>query len=110
MDQQTVFYVMVGMLLVTYLPRLLPMLLFTSRELPPVVVAWLRFVPSAVLSAMLLPSLVIVDNQLNFQSTNLYLWAAIPTFIVAVKTKNLFSSVIIGMAVVAVVRYLGAWA
>jgi branched-subunit amino acid transport protein len=105
MDQHNVFMVMVGMLVVTYLPRLLPMLLFSSRDLPPLVVTWLRFVPVAVLSAMLLPSLVLVDNGLNFSLDNIFLWAAIPTFIVAVKTKSLFGSVILGMVVVAAARY-----
>jgi len=105
MDQQAVFLVMVGMLLVTYLPRLLPLLLFSSRDLPPLVVAWLRYVPAAVLSAMLLPSLVLADNQLNLRVSNIFLWAAIPTFFVALKTKSLFAAVIVGMGVVAVARY-----
>ncbi len=107
MDQQAVFLVMVGMLLVTYLPRLLPVLLFSSRDLPPLVVAWLRYVPAAVLSAMLLPSLVLADNQLNLRLSNIFLWAAIPTFFVAWKTKSLFGAVIVGMGVVAVARYFG---
>lgn len=107
MDQQAVFVVMVGMLLVTYLPRLLPVLLFSSRDLPPLIVAWLRFVPVAVLSAMLLPSLILADNQLNLRVNNIYLWAAIPTFLVALKTKSLFGAVIVGMGVVAFFRYFG---
>ena len=105
MDQQAVFLVMVGMLVVTYLPRLLPVLLFSSRDLPPLVITWLRYVPAAVLAAMLLPSLVLVDNQLDLRINNIFLWAAIPTFFVALKTKSLFGSVIIGMMVVAAARY-----
>ena len=105
MDQQAVFLVMVGMLVVTYLPRLLPVLLFSSRDLPPLVITWLRYIPAAVLAAMLLPSLVLVDNQLDLRINNIFLWAAIPTFFVALKTKSLFGSVIIGMMVVAAARY-----
>ena len=108
MNQQAVFLIMVGMLVVTYLPRLLPVLVFSSRDLPPLVITWLRYVPAAVLSAMLLPSLVLVDTQLNFSLTNLFLWAAIPTFTVAIKTKSLFSAVVVGMVVVAAARYFGA--
>ena len=107
MDQKVVFLTILGMGVVTYLPRLLPVLLLSSKKLPPLVVAWLRFIPVAVLAAMLLPSLVVSDAQLAFNRNNLFLWGAIPTFLVAWKTRSLFGSVIVGMVVVAVARYLG---
>jgi branched-subunit amino acid transport protein len=106
MDQQLVFLTIVGMLVVTYLPRLLPVWLFASRSLPPLVVAWLRYVPVAVLAAMLVPSLVLTDGKVVSGSGNLYLWAALPTFVVAWKTKSLFGAVLTGMAVVAGARWL----
>mgnify|MGYP006311252741 FL=1 len=106
MDSQTVLLTMVGMLAVTYLPRVLPLWFFASRRLPAVVVSWLRYVPVAVLAAMLLPSLVVAEGQLNLELQNLYLWAAVPTFVIAWKTRSLFGSVIIGMLVVAGIRYL----
>jgi branched-subunit amino acid transport protein len=94
------------MLVVTYLPRLLPAWLFCSRPLPPLVVAWLRYVPVAVLSAMLLPSLVLAEGQVELGGSNLYLWAALPTFVVAWRTKSLFGAVLTGMVVVAGARWL----
>jgi branched-subunit amino acid transport protein len=107
MDQTAIFLTILGMGAVTYLPRLLPVLLLSSKKLPPLVVAWLRFIPVAVLAAMLFPSLVVKDAHLDFSRSNLFLWAAIPTFLVAWKTRSLFGSVIVGMLVVAVARYLG---
>jgi branched-subunit amino acid transport protein len=106
MDSQAVLLTMVGMLAVTYLPRVLPLWFFASRRLPVVVVSWLRYVPVAVLAAMLLPSLVVAEGQLDLELQNLYLWAAVPTFVIAWKTRSLFGSVIIGMLVVAGIRYL----
>ena len=108
MDQKIIFITILGMGMVTYLPRLLPVLLLSSKKLPPLVIAWLRFIPVAVLAAMLLPSLVVNDaTQLDFSSSNLFFWAAIPTFLVAWKTRSLFDSVIVGMVVVSLARYLG---
>ncbi|MGC9348750.1 MAG: AzlD domain-containing protein [Anaerolineae bacterium] len=107
MDQRAILLTMVGMLLVTYLPRLLPLWLFSSRPLPPLVVAWLRYVPVAVLAAMLLPSLVWVEDGVRLGLSNLYLWAAVPTFIVAWRTKSLFGSVVVGMVIVAAARHFG---
>lgn len=107
MDQKAIFITILGMGVVTFGPRLLPVLLLSSKRLPPLVVAWLRFIPVAVLAALLLPSLVVQEAKLNFGFSNLFLWAAFPTFLVAWKTRSLFGSVIVGMAVVAIGRYLG---
>ena len=107
MDQTIIFITILGMGVATYLPRLLPVWLLSSKRLPPLVINWLRFVPVAVLSAMLLPSLVFQNEQFDLSFNNLFLWAAIPTFLTAWKTRSLFGSVIVGMLVVALVRYWG---
>ena len=106
MDQTVVFLTILGMLCVTYLPRVLPIWVLSSKSLPPVVVAWLRYVPCAVLAAMLLPALVIQDNQMTFGRTNLFLWAALPTLLVVWKTRSFFGAVLVGMGSVALARYL----
>jgi branched-subunit amino acid transport protein len=91
---------------VTYLPRLLPLWLLSQRSLPQTVVAWLRHVPVAMLSALLFPSIVLVGEDLVLYPSNIFLWAAIPTFLVAWRTRNLFASVVVGMLVVAAARLL----
>ena len=108
MDQKDIFLTILGMALVTYIPRLLPVWLLSSKSLPPLVVAWLRYVPVAVLAAMLLPSIVVQDNQINLGLGNLFFWAAFPTLLVAWKKRSLFGSVVVGMVVVAVARYVSA--
>jgi branched-subunit amino acid transport protein len=60
----------------------------------------------AVLAAMLLPALMVAEGQVDLSPGNLFLWAALPTLLVALKTRSLFGSVVVGMAVVAVARYL----
>lgn len=105
-DQCGALLTMVGMLVVTYLPRVLPVWFFSERPLPPLVIIWLRYVPVAVLSAMLLPSLVLVDGRINLAQGNLFLWAAIPTFFITWKTKSLFAAVLVGMVLVAGARFV----
>ena len=104
MDSTTILITLLGMSIVTFLPRLLPAWFLRSRKLPPFLIAWLRYVPIAVLSALLLPSLLIQENRLNLQVSNLYLWAAVPAIWVAWRKKSLFGTVIIGMLIVAVAR------
>lgn len=106
MDQKIIFLTITGMMLVTYLPRLMPVWFLAARQLPEVVIAWLRYVPAAVLAAMLFPAILLHETQLNFSWNNLYLLAFLPTLLVAWKTRSLFGAVIAGMLLVAVGRLL----
>jgi branched-subunit amino acid transport protein len=107
MDQQKIIIGLLGMMLVTYLPRVLPVWYLAGRQLPRAVEVWLRYVPPAVLAAMLLPGLLMPDGTLQINFTNLFLLAAVPAFIIAWKTRNLFAPVLTGMALVALARLLG---
>ena len=106
MDQQTIFLTLLGMMAVTYLPRALPMLALARRSLPEAVIRWLGFIPVAVLSAMLLPSLIVTEKGLDFSAQNIFLWAAIPTFLVCWKTKSFVGAIVTGMGCVALGRLL----
>ena len=105
MDQQVTFFIILGMAVVTYLPRLFPVWFLSSRDLPGVVIVWLKYIPAAVLAALLLPSVVVTDNRLDLGMDNLFLLAALPTLLVALKTRSLFASVLVGMLLVAAGRY-----
>jgi len=88
MAETTLLITFLGMALVTYLPRLLPAWLLRGRQLPPFLSAWLRYIPAAVLAALLIPSLLVENRELNL----------------AWKKKSLFGTVLIGMLVVALAR------
>jgi branched-subunit amino acid transport protein len=128
MDRTVVFLTIVGMGVVTYLPRLLPLLILTRRHrapdggsasaLSPPIETWLGYVPAAVLAAMLFPSLFIAEGRARLSADNflsadcilsaesLYLWAAIPTAWIAWKTRSLIGAVVAGVAFVALGRML----
>ncbi|MBW2622491.1 MAG: AzlD domain-containing protein [Deltaproteobacteria bacterium] len=105
MDQKDIFLTMIGMGLVTYLPRLLPILLLASRSLPRLVENWLNYVPVAVMAALVGPALLVPDSKLDISFTNLFLLAALPTFAVAIKFRSLSGSVLVGVGFVAGARY-----
>jgi branched-subunit amino acid transport protein len=106
MSDKLVLMTMLGMGLVTYLPRLLPAWFLRGRTLHPFIEAWLKYVPVAVLAALLLPSLLVADGKLNLVWNNLYLWAALPAAFTAWKTRSMFATVLVGMAVVAIARLI----
>lgn len=99
-----IFLTIAGMMLVTFLPRVAPVWFLASRSLPPLAAAWLRYVPPAVLAAMLLPSIVAPEGVVDLHWRNLYLMAAVPTLLVAWKTRSMFGAVLTGMALVALAR------
>ena len=106
MEENLVLLTIFGMALVTYLPRFLPLYALSSKKLPKWAVSWLRYVPPAVLAAMLLPAILLKVGKLNFSLENPFLWAALPTFAAAILTKNLFIPVIVGMLVLILARLL----
>ena len=89
--------VIFGMGLVTFLPRWLPLVYLTKRTLPPWLVEWLDFIPAAILSAILLPALIMDSTTRSLDLTRLEFIVAIPTFAVAILTKSLGGTVIVGM-------------
>jgi branched-subunit amino acid transport protein len=117
-EQDRVLLTIVGMGFVTYVPRLIPLLVLTrptrssgddgaaSQSLPAWFTRWLGYVPVSVLAAMLLPSLLVIEGRAHLAWGNLYLWAALPTAWVAWRTHSLVAAVLTGVAVVALGRAL----
>ena len=62
-----------GMALVTLIPRVMPVTLLAGRELPPLLTRWLSFVPVSVLAALVAPDLLLADGKLNITGDNLFL-------------------------------------
>jgi len=50
--------VVVGMAIVTYLPRLTPLVILRGKKLPPFLGTFLQFVPYAVLAALIFPGIL----------------------------------------------------
>ena len=50
--------VILGCAVVTFLPRFLPMYILTRLKIPKIVVAWLSYIPVAVLAALVVPGIM----------------------------------------------------
>ena len=103
-----VWIVIAGMALVTFVPRIVPILLLPGRKMPKIVEKWLSLIVPAILSALLLPQLLIDGGDssvLPFFNPNLL--AALPAFLVAWRTKSLFGTVSVGIVTMALLRSWG---
>jgi branched-subunit amino acid transport protein len=93
------------MAVVTFLPRVLPILLLSRRNLPNPIVRWLSYVPVAVLAALLSPALFAPSGGIDLGlQNNPAFWAALPVFAVAYVTRSLFATVLTGMTFIALLR------
>ena len=97
MSQNEYILMLLGMGLVTYLPRWLPIFLLARRNLPEVVINWLDLIPVSLLSALLMPELLTSGAPRAFNPLRPEFLVAVPTFILAFKTKSLVWTVICGM-------------
>ena len=84
--------------LLTYATRLSFIVLVGRVETPPLFVRALRFVPAAVLSALILPELVTRGGELRFDLSNPRLIAGVLAALVAYRTRNVLVTIGAGMA------------
>jgi branched-subunit amino acid transport protein len=82
---------------VTYALRLSLIALLGRFEVPPLISRGLRFVPPAVLSAIILPELVQPGGRLNLGLGNVRLLAGLLAMLVAWRTRNVLLTVGAGM-------------
>ena len=91
--------------LLTFLTRL-SFIYLLGRWQPP---AWLerslRFVPPAVLSAIIFPEVLLHDGISSLAFNNLRLWAALVAALVAWRTRNILLTIAAGMGAL----YLLTW-
>ena len=96
---QEYFLIILGMGLVTYLPRWMPLFFLTRRNLTGWFIDWLELIPVAILSALLFPALITEGTPRHIDIFQPELGVAIPTFVFALLTKSLGGTVIFGMLV-----------
>jgi branched-subunit amino acid transport protein len=78
--------------------------LFGRFEIPALVKRALRFVPPAVLSAMIAPALFVPNNKLDLGLDNHRLLAGAVAILVAWRTKNTMLTILAGMAALLILQ------
>lgn len=92
--------------LVTFAIRLSVIALSDKIELPALVRRSLRFVPPAVLSAIIAPELLMRAGTLDISLTNARLVAGVVAALVAWRTKNVLLTIAVGMVVLWLLQWL----
>ncbi len=93
-----IVWLLLGMAMVTFLPRFLPMAFLTRVVIPEKVKIGLDYIPAAILSAIVFPVLFTSDyGRVGIEPH--FLFTAIPVFVFAYRVKSLWGSVILGMLI-----------
>src|SRR5688572_18524007 len=99
MITQQEIILIIGMMLVTVAARYPLMVLVGKVQLPEQVIRALRYVPVAVLTAIIVPAALIPQGTIDASLKNAYLYASLITIGIAWRTKNLLATIIGGMAI-----------
>ena len=60
--------IIIGCALVTFIPRVLPLMLLSQMELPKWAIRWLKHVPVAVMAALLAQDLLLSENEISLSA------------------------------------------
>lgn len=93
--------------IVTLLPKVLPITFLRGDHLPVLLRKWLDFIPVAVMAALVGPDIFIYEGQFNLSTSNLFLLVSIPTLVAAWVFKNYFVTIAVGIGLVIAARYFG---
>jgi branched-subunit amino acid transport protein len=99
------FFLIFGMFLVTFGVRY-PVLALVSRiQMPEIVEQGLKYVPSAVLTAIIVPSVFMPEGSLELSIMNASLLASLVAVFIAWRTKNLLLTIVVGMSTLWLLRW-----
>jgi branched-subunit amino acid transport protein len=100
-NDNALIWLFLGMFAVTYIPRVLPLTILSRVTLPRFIIDILAYVPLAILSALLIPSLLMTGGEIDLSLDNHLLIAGALTAVISVFTKKLVLIVISGIVITA---------
>ena len=98
---------LLGGVVVTLLPKVLPVTLLRGDSLPPLAMMASEAQVAVVMAALVGPDVFFYEGRFSAGPSNLFLMAALPSVLVAWWGKNYFLTIAFGLALVIAARWLG---
>lgn len=95
------------MVAATQASRLLPLLLLSKRDISPRFEIWLRHLPIAIMTALIVPDFVDGSPGGPLTVNSRYAVAGVVALLLGLKTKNLVLTTVAGVVCVALLRAYG---
>lgn len=99
--QSEIVWMIIGMGVVTYIPRMLPFVLFRGKELPVVIQGILKNVPYATLGALIFPGILFIQEDIWYG-----LLGAVVAFGIAFLGANVIVVVLGSIAVLSLYSFI----
>lgn len=93
------WFLIIGMMVVTFSPRYLPIALAGRFRIHPLLKRALEFVPIAVLTAIISQTSLIHDGEFNLAFDNAHLYGLVAAIATAWITKHTFKTILVGLFV-----------
>lgn len=96
---------LIGCTLVTAIPRILPFVLARSFTISKPVEKWLSYLPICIFTGLIVENLITQHNN-AIQVNWLVVVASLPTILIALLTKSLLTTVLVGVCWMAFLRFI----
>lgn len=102
----THIWLIFGMAIVTFLPRFLPMIALTKREISPALGRWMSYIPVTIFAALVASDIFFWEESFNVNPlANIKLIPSIVVFLIAYKSKSMLLSMVCGIAGITLLWY-----
>lgn len=96
----TMIWLIIGLAIVTYIPRMVPLVFFNSDKIPSAIQNVLKNVPFAILGALIFPGILTINDDLMFGVIG-----AVAAIVAAYLGANLIVVVMFAVAVLSTYAY-----
>ena len=100
-----VLFLILGCMLVTIIPRVLPLIFAEKVSLSKKTRIWLKQVPPVVISALFFKEILLADGKWLPHFNDFYTWAGMFALLIGITTRNLLITVIAGILVFELLKY-----
>lgn len=95
-----------GSFVLTWMIRVSPFVLLAKVELPKNVIKWLQYVPVCLFTALIVEGMLNQEGTSGFTLNYESMIVAVPTIMIALISRSLTITVIVGMFIMAMVRFV----
>ena len=98
------FLIIAGMAIVTFATRFASVAILGQKKMPPALERWLRHIPTGILTALIVPTLLLPKGYIDLSFDNHYLLAGLVAAAAAWKSRNMIATLVLGLGTMLLLR------
>lgn len=106
MFDKTIIITIIGMFLVTYIPRVFPVIILSKYKTGDAFNKIIKYIPISVFVGLITKEVLFIDGNINLSTNNVFIVPTIIVFIISAKYKSIGLSIVSGIASIAIASYI----